>query len=454
MIKLIEAALAMHHSHDALRSHLRSALMTAHGVMDTYSSNGPYLQDVFNKDVVYQHGGKMYRRGYDMDKSVTPPKITLGDPKTVHAAYVSAKESSVAFLADEDNGKLTEAAIALLAATPSVVTTLDLEETDLIESIEMLDEIDLVEVAKSGGTIPVKIIAPGWGSSGYYASEMLKRDGPNVFKAGQHMHWDHATKEEAKAKPERSMATLAAVLSEDAKWDDNGPKGPGLYSKFKPFSDYAPKIAEKAKYTGVSINARGKMKMGEAEGRKGPIIESLVYSQSTDFVTQPGAGGAVLLENSNAAKESQNKETRMSMTEKEQADLREAQTKAARTDALQTDLNKVTLERNQAIATSAYAVAFAEAGLKVKPELLKRLATNAPLKEGVVDLEAIKADVKTFGESFSAPAPKKKGIRDLGGKVAEAEGDEDAENLKDLGESLMEMGMTSDGVKSVLGVRS
>ena len=42
---------------------------------------------------------------------------------------------------------------------------------------------------------------------------------------------------------------------------------------------------------GNSIDAYGKVKKGEAEGRKGNIVEKFVGYDSTDFVYKPSAGG-------------------------------------------------------------------------------------------------------------------------------------------------------------------
>jgi hypothetical protein len=89
---------------------------------------------------------------------------------------------------------------------------------------------------------------------------------------------------------------LAAVLLADARWQDEGKQGPGLYAEAKLFSDHAERIREMAPHIGVSIRAMGSAKQGEAEGRKGAIIEAITAGRSVDFVTMAGAGGAVLSE--------------------------------------------------------------------------------------------------------------------------------------------------------------
>ena len=90
------------------------------------------------------------------------------------------------------------------------------------------------------------------------------------------------------------MKDLAGVLEEDAKYDKNGPTGPGLYAPAKVLSPYKDFIDEAAPYIGTSIRASGKAIEGQAEGRYGMIIEGLVDGYSVDYVTLPGRGGEVL----------------------------------------------------------------------------------------------------------------------------------------------------------------
>jgi len=145
----------------------------------------------------------------------------------------------------------------------------------------------------ANGTISVKIIEPGWGNSGYYSESVLKA-AETRYRTNQHMYWNHQTTEQAQAMPERDLRDLAAVFVEDAYYDQNGKDGPGLYSRFKPFSAYGDLIKELAPYIGVSHVAYGKKKPGEADGRKGLVITEITGVKSVDFVTAPGAGGAIL----------------------------------------------------------------------------------------------------------------------------------------------------------------
>ena len=144
------------------------------------------------------------------------------------------------------------------------------------------------------GTIPVKIIDPGWGSSGYYSREVLQQAvNARVYAAGLQMYWNHPSKTDEKDRPERDLRDLAGVLTEDARWDEHGPKGPGVYARAKVFAAYRDAVAEMGPYIGLSHYVWGESKPGEAEGKKGDIITRIVAARSVDFVTVPGRGGAI-----------------------------------------------------------------------------------------------------------------------------------------------------------------
>ena len=151
-----------------------------------------------------------------------------------------------------------------------------------------------MNAVKPDGSIRMKVIQAGWGSSGYYSPDVLKRDGPNIFRAGLLSFWDHPTMTEAEDRPERTLRDLAAVLTSNASWDDKGPAGPGLYADARVFGPYREAVNELAPHIGVSIRASGRVSEGEAEGKSGRLIDELVDAASVDFVTRPGAGGKVL----------------------------------------------------------------------------------------------------------------------------------------------------------------
>lgn len=147
---------------------------------------------------------------------------------------------------------------------------------------------------RSDGTVGLRLIGPGWGTSGYYGRDVLERDIPRVFPAGTHMFWNHPTPTEEMERPEGDLRNLAAVIVSDPVWLDDGPAGPGMYAESRPFAGYAQTIDEIGEHIGVSIRGLGRHAIGTAEGREGRIVQEIVAGKSIDFVTAPGAGGAVI----------------------------------------------------------------------------------------------------------------------------------------------------------------
>lgn len=163
------------------------------------------------------------------------------------------------------------------------------------QPVQMSGYFPLIEKAlRRDGTVGLRLIGPGWGSSGFYPVETLRRDGPLTFKAGTKMYWNHPTMSQESERPEGDLRDLAAVLVSDARWEEAGQAGPGLYADAKVFGDYARAVEELAPHIGVSIRASGRAMSGEAEGRQGSIINAITAARSVDFVTEPGAGGRVV----------------------------------------------------------------------------------------------------------------------------------------------------------------
>ena len=279
--------------------------------------------------------------------------------------------------------------------------------------------IPLIEKAvKSDNTIRLKIIQPGWGSSGYYSADLLKRDGPKAFPRGTQMYMDHPTESESRERPERSVRDLAGVIDSTPVYEEKGPAGPGLYADAKVLPDYAPAIEQLSEHIGVSIRGHGSFEPGSAEGRKGPIIKKLTSSESVDFVTKAGAGGKVLplLESirtrmaghdtiqpaNDAATEAAPTGTSL----EDSMELKEAEGQIAELNVKLTEAaaeNKALLERAE---KAEVALALAEAkGIAVdelakaalpqasKVRLAGALVDKAVVKEGKLDTDAFKAVV-------------------------------------------------------------
>lgn len=147
------------------------------------------------------------------------------------------------------------------------------------------------------GTVRLKLIGPGWGSSGYYSRQVLERDVPKVFPPRTQQFWNHDTATEEAERPEGDLSRLASVIISTPVWED-GPSGPGMYADARAFAGYAEAIDQMGEFIGVSIRAAGVVAPGEAEGRKGNIVQSIVpdpvVGARVDYVTRPGAGGAIV----------------------------------------------------------------------------------------------------------------------------------------------------------------
>jgi hypothetical protein len=159
---------------------------------------------------------------------------------------------------------------------------------DIVESTALAAPATSL-VGEGQGRLQVTIMTPGWGSSGYYSTDVVEAAGKDrVFPAGTHMYINHPSATEAYDRPERDIATLAAVLLEDGRWD-----GSKLVSEAVVFSNWRQPITEMAPYIGVSIRGSAEVEEGEAEGRRGRIITRLTEGSSVDFVTHAGRGGSV-----------------------------------------------------------------------------------------------------------------------------------------------------------------
>jgi len=157
---------------------------------------------------------------------------------------------------------------------------------------------------------PIKLISPGRGSSGYYTPEVLRKAAESkVFKAGTQMFWNHDTDNEESQRPEGDLNRLAAVTTTDARWEEAGKDGPGLYATAKVFSDYADKVKEMGPHIGLSIRAGGAREdMQEGPDGKRGVITALNNAHSVDFVTRAGRDGKVFTEGARPEGEDMNKD--------------------------------------------------------------------------------------------------------------------------------------------------
>jgi hypothetical protein len=416
---LLEAGLSHSEIHDGLRTAIRAANPECY----------VWLQDVYDTEAIASLEVKPQKRddGVEVEQ-------TVGE-RYFRFPYVVTAEGQVALGAGIEVRK---------------VVTYEPVQTEASESAEIVDEfVPLIEKAvRRDGTIGVKIIQPGLGSSGFYPAEVLERDGPRVFTKGTKMYADHATPTEEAERPEGSIKNLVAELVSDARWDPVGEAGPGLYADAKVFEHWQPFIEELAPHIGVSIRASGRAKPGEIEGRRVPVIEQLVSARSVDFVTTPGAGGQIttLFE----AARSRAMETITPGGEDDVNELQEAQ--AAR-EAAETKLTEARTELAQARDENprlkeenarlregeilgearAFVAELLPADLPeiTRARLLESLAARPVVKDGSLDREAFKAGVEAAAKAegkYLAQISGRGKIRGMGADVTTVE--ESAKSLE------------------------
>lgn len=157
--------------------------------------------------------------------------------------------------------------------------------------------IEIGKQEKPGLLIDVHIISPGWGSSGYYSEKVLRKACESgVYPAGMHMHIDHPTRTAAKEQPARTIkgeSPLAAILTKPGQYLPEGWDGPGVYAQARVIPQFVEDIKAMDGHIGISHYVSGASEIGEADGKKGPIITELMADDlnTVDFVTVPGAGG-------------------------------------------------------------------------------------------------------------------------------------------------------------------
>lgn len=164
-----------------------------------------------------------------------------------------------------------------------------------------ISEAGVAEASKERpGRLLIRLIKAGWSLNGnYYSTEVLKRDGARAWPKGTQAFINHATEDEDFERPAGDVAKLAAVQTEDARWDE---AEQGLVAWTRPLEPWKTPLMDMAKagaeegvpVIGMSIRAYVTAEHGERDGRTGNIVTSIEQGRSVDFVTKPAAGGAIL----------------------------------------------------------------------------------------------------------------------------------------------------------------
>jgi hypothetical protein len=327
----------------------------------------------------------------------------------------------------------------------------------LVESTAWAEDLRLIE--STGKEIEIKLIAPGKGSSAYYPAEVLKRDGPAIFKKDTQIYINHATAVEEAQRPEGDWHKLAGALATDSYWKESAKHGAGLFAMAKFASDIAPAVIEKAPYSGMSIRANGDAlkEAGKTVMREGlPVLGKFTSVESVDVVTKAGAGGMILTE---AARGAESQQEVSDMDAAELKKLQESQT------ALQ-ETNRRLLERALRADAKDEATRLLESVTLPPPSKLRIVETvcaSVPTKDGEIDKPALKTAVeaaaKREGEYLTSVLGEGARPRGMGAaatatedpvKVAEAQAREEKSEKKRLKESrkiFESLGMSKDAAK-------
>lgn len=434
---LLEAELSHSEIHDSLRKALRAL----------HSRAWVWLMEIYDGHVVYEVNPK--------PDPAMPDEAERPAPRLFDVTYAMDEAGSVTLGTPAEVRKVVsyEPVAAAVPATEAEGDELDLDFVPLIEKAVGVD-----------GSMPIKIIQPGWGSSGYYSPQVLERDGPKVFTRGLKMFADHPTPTEESERPERSVKDLVATLTTDASWNPAGPAGPGLYAEAKVVDGWKPVVEELAPHIGLSIRALGRAVRGEAEGRKGPIIEGIVGAKSVDLVTAAGAGGQILNLFESARARAQATITPGGEDDVDEKQLQEAQAarEAAETKLAEAQAANETLAAENARLREGEILREAEACVAenlpaelpdlTKARLLESLPKKPIVKDGALDKDAFKEAIAAAvmrEVEYLAGITESGSIRGMG--AARTDGSQSSRQA--LKESFMRTGMTEEQAEAAAAGR-
>ena len=155
--------------------------------------------------------------------------------------------------------------------------------------------VDVKEATRESlakGIIPVRILQPGFnvGKGRFYTDQAVK-DAARVFENTK-MYANHPTDAEERARPERDIRDVAAVLK-NTRLSPLGNAVGDAVGSLPWLKEMAVSLFDAGclDQLAVSINAVGKGYRGKIEDVDTFIVEGLTKGRSVDFVTEPGAGG-------------------------------------------------------------------------------------------------------------------------------------------------------------------
>jgi len=138
-----------------------------------------------------------------------------------------------------------------------------------------------------------RVIQAGWSSNEFYYNKDVTPQLVPFIQSKPMFFADHIEPKDKKGMVFGQKLREAVAVAEEA-WADTqtGEVFVKLSPVGNPNTEWIYEASQKLPETiGLSIDAYGKIKVGEAEGKKGKIVEQFVGYDSTDFVYRPAAGG-------------------------------------------------------------------------------------------------------------------------------------------------------------------
>lgn len=247
----------------------------------------------FSSDMVSSTGASIddfWPREVFKDNSNMGDVVVIRDKGIFYAVEYKQTDDGFDFVTREKWRKV------VLTYIPAEESTEEVTEAKLTESasgaaIGLVEAEPAADGARAPLLLDVALIRPGWGNkkdNHYYPRKMLERDA-KVFEGVKMYTTNHR-------QDEKSVRTEVASVEQIVGFTDDG-------APIARVAVHDPDFAEATRNRAIlgtlhklecSILARGRTRPGEAEGRKGYIVEAITAAQSVDWVTSGGAGGHAL----------------------------------------------------------------------------------------------------------------------------------------------------------------
>lgn len=248
----------------------------------------PYIMYTFSDKVIVEVGEDHFEIPYAM----VDDDVTFGDPVKVEIAFVPASESMFKKKGVREAGPKARAFGVELKESGIAITekakTVDCDFAPMVSLREAKFDLEsgiLEVVLIEAGTNPNKMR--------HYPESTIEKAAP-LF-SGLKMYINHQTRSEESARPERDLRDWASTIQEA--WYDGGKAMGKVFVHDSWLREVLSNEVARANI-GVSINASGKMSVGNVSGKQMQIVEEIIVARSNgpasvDWVTEAGARGRV-----------------------------------------------------------------------------------------------------------------------------------------------------------------